>query len=131
MYERDKRILNDLKRFRCMTRDDLAELHFKNLKRPVKCCNDVLKRLHRDGLVNVNKHTSPFTYFDVESKLKKNSQKVEHFLSIVQTYKDLRRWGTIQEFDVEPKIGCKGTVEPDIYMIWRGVPFFVEVQRCE
>ncbi|MGR5899532.1 hypothetical protein ACT7C8_18005 [Bacillus cereus] len=30
---------------------------------------------------------------------------------------------------IEPKIGTKGTVEPDLFCIFRNTPFFIEVQR--
>lgn len=32
MRKRDVAILNDLQRFRCLTRNDIIELHFKGLK---------------------------------------------------------------------------------------------------
>ena len=32
-------------------------------------------------------------------------------------------------FEVEPKVGEKGTVEPDVFAIWRKAPFYIEVQR--
>lgn len=44
MRKRDLTILNNLQRFRCMTRDDIIALHFNDLKNPVTCANTVLKR---------------------------------------------------------------------------------------
>lgn len=54
MRNRDKAILNDLKRFRCMSRDDIIDLHFQGLNNAVTCCNTVMKRLRRDGHVDAN-----------------------------------------------------------------------------
>ncbi|WP_248912396.1 replication-relaxation family protein [Paenibacillus antarcticus] len=60
--------------------------------------------------------------------MKKDSQKINHFLLIAQFYKDVRKSSIPKEFIVEPKYGSK-FMEPDIFMIWKGTPFFVEVQR--
>lgn len=30
---------------------------------------------------------------------------------------------------IEPKVGTKGTVKPDLFCIFRNTPFFIEVQR--
>lgn len=47
MNARDKAIVSDLVRFRCLSRDDIAELHFSNIKNPITQANMVLKRLRR------------------------------------------------------------------------------------
>ncbi|MHA4119940.1 replication-relaxation family protein, partial [Bacillus cereus] len=51
MKSRDKAIIKDLCRFRCLSRDDIIDLHFQGLKKAVTSCNTVMKRLRRDGSV--------------------------------------------------------------------------------
>lgn len=128
MRERDKLILRDLERFRCMSRDDIAAIHFNRLKQPITQANFVLKRLRLQGYIEANTELRPYIYFPAGSSLKRNSQKIGHFLSIIQIYRDLRQYGKLQQFDVEPKYGHKGTIEPDIFAIWQGSPWFIEVQ---
>lgn len=128
MRKRDLAIINDLNRFRCMTRDDIIDLHFKGLKQPVTCCNTVLKRLRRDSLIEVSKERLPFIYFPAPAGIKKDSTKIPHFLKIVEFYKSLLPFETPKTFIVEPKYG-KGYMEPDAFMIWKRAPFFVEIQR--
>lgn len=129
MNTRDKAILDDLRRFRCLTRDDIAELHFSHTKHPVTHTNAVLKRLRRDGLVKCSTERIKYVYFPGESKMKPDSQKMNHFLAIAQFYRDIRAHEEPRIFDVEPKPGAQGFAEPDIFTIWKGMAFFVEVQR--
>lgn len=129
MRTRDKSILKDLERFRCMSRDDIADIHFSHLKQPITSCNMVLKRMRRDGHIEANTDMQPFTYFPSPSPMKKNSQKIPHFLSIVNFYRQLIKYDTPKIFEVEPKVSRKGGVEPDVFMSWRGAVFFVEIQN--
>lgn len=128
MRNRDKAILNNLKRFRCMSRDDIIDLHFQGLKNAVTCCNTVMKRLRRDGHVNANISQQPYIYFPQSSTLRKTSQKIPHFLGILDVYKQLIYYEKPKLFKVEPKYG-KEFMEPDAFTIWRRSPFFIEVQR--
>lgn len=128
MNKRDKAILEDLQRFRVMSRDDIAELHFKGLKNSIGNCNMVLKRLYRDGHIDRNTDTSPYLYFPKEKTIKKDSAKIPHFLEILKTYKEMIRYKKPSIFTVEPKYG-KGYMEPDIFTIWKGAPLWIEVQR--
>lgn len=128
MKKRDLAILKDLERFRVLSRDDIIELHFKGLKQPITCCNTVLKRLRRDGYIEVNMNQQPYLYFSNPSPIKKDSTKIPHFLKIVEFYKGCVQYATPKTFIVEPKYG-KGYMEPDVFMIWKGSPFFVEIQR--
>lgn len=130
MRERDKAIIEDLWQFRCMTRDDIASLHFSALKNPVNGANAVLKRLHRDGLIERSTSFIPYVYMPVDRSIKKDSAKIPHFLEIVQVYKDMCHYKKPRVFTVEPKYGRKGEfMEPDAFAIWRGAPIFLEVQR--
>lgn len=128
MKSRDKAILSNLKRFRCMSRDDIIDLHFNGLKNAVTCCNTVMKRLRRDGHVDANITQQPFIYFPQPSTLRKTSQKIPHFLGIVDVYKQLIHYEKPKLFKVEPKYG-KEFMEPDAFTIWRRSPFFIEVQK--
>lgn len=128
MRKRDLAILADLQRFRCMTRDNIIDLHFKGLKNPVTCCNTVMKRLRRDGYIEVNTSQQPYIYFSSPAPIKKDSAKIPHFLKIVEFYRSLLNFEDPESFIVEPKYG-KGFMEPDAFMIWKRAPFFVEIQR--
>lgn len=128
MKKRDLAILNDLQRFRCLSRDDIIDLHFSHLKQPITSCNTVMKRLRRDGYIEVNADQQPYIYFHSPAPIKKDSTKIPHFLKIVEFYKNARVYEEPKTFIVEPKYG-KGYMEPDIFMVWKRAPFFVEIQR--
>jgi hypothetical protein len=128
MKKRDLAIIKDLERFRCMTRDDIIDLHFKGLKNPVTCANTVLKRLRRDGYIEVSKERQPYIYFTAPAQIKKDSTKIPHFLKIVDFYKSVVMSSIPESFIVEPKYG-KGFMEPDGFMVWKRAPFFIEIQR--
>lgn len=129
MNQRDKDIMDDLKKFRVMDRDSIAELHFKGLKNPKDSTNHVLLRLIREGHIERSTTFTPYVYFAPENNMKKNSQKIGHFLAILNVYKDMLQHGQFTQFLVEPKYGKKGVAEPDIFCIYRNTPFFIEVQN--
>lgn len=129
LSQRDKAIINDLNMFRCMDRDSIAQIHFSGLRNPLHSANNVLKRLHRDGHIQRSTQFTPFVYFGQDVTIKKNSQKINHFLGIVDVYKQILKFEQPKIFLVEPKYGEKGTVEPDAFTIFRAIPFFVEVQK--
>jgi hypothetical protein len=132
LSNRDKAIISDLQRFRVMSRDDITDLHFSNLKNPTNAANNVLKRLHRDNLIERNTNFVPYLYFPSDTKMKKYSQKTPHFLEIVKTYKDLIKHEQPEIFLVEPKYAVdgkvKGNVEPDCMTVWKRTPLFLEIQ---
>jgi hypothetical protein len=129
LTNRDKAIIKDLSRFRVMDRDSIAELHFSSVKRPKDSTNHVLLRLLRDGHIQRSKSFVPYVYFTSESKIKKDSAKIGHFLAILSCFKEMRKLGKLTTFMVEPKYGSKGIVEPDIFATFRDTHFFIEVQR--
>ncbi|MFJ7585643.1 hypothetical protein ACIQXT_29175 [Bacillus cereus] len=129
LTNRDKAIIKNLTKFRVMDRDSIAELHFSHLKRPHVAANNVLLRLMRDGEIQRSTKYTPYLYFGPDVQIKKNSQKIGHFLAILNTYKEIRKHGQLESFLVEPKYGKKGNVEPDVYMYFRQTPFFIEVQN--
>lgn len=127
MRKRDMDILKDLQRFRCLTRDQIIELYFSKLKNPINSCNTVLKRMRRDGHIEVNTNQQPYIYFPSPSPIKKDSAKIPHFLAIADFYISLLK-SEPPNLVVEPKFN-KGQMEPDAFMIWKKAPFFVEIQR--
>lgn len=130
LTNRDKALIKDLNKFRVMDRDSIAELHFSNLKNPKYAANNVLLRLLRDGHVQRSIAFVPYVYFGPDVEIKKNSQKIGHFLAIVNVYKELKKLGNMGTILVEPKYGKKGDcAEPDIFCQYRQTNFFVEVQR--
>ncbi|QPA33388.1 hypothetical protein [Thermaerobacillus caldiproteolyticus] len=136
LSERDKAIIRDINRFRVMDRDSIAELHFSHLKRPANSANAVLKRLVANGHIRRSEaFGAPFLYLTAESNIKKDSAKISHYLAILSVYKEMRKYGDVITFQIEPKYGTKGTVEPDIFCIFRKydrqnkTPFFIEVQN--
>lgn len=125
---RDKAIVSDLLKFRCMDRDSIAELHVgENVKYPINAVNNILKRLVRDGHVTCSTQFSPYVYFHSETRIKSNSVKIPHYLEILNVYKDMLKYDK-PYYVVEPKYS-KGLVEPDAFAIFKGTPFFIEVQR--
>lgn len=111
-----------------MSRDDIIDLHFKDLKKAVTCCNAVMKRLRRDGHVDANISQQPYIYFPQPNTIRKTSQKIPHFLAILDVYKQLIYYEKPKLFTVEPKYG-KEFMEPDAFAIWGRAPFFIEVQN--
>jgi hypothetical protein len=128
MRKRDKQIIQDLERFRVMSRDDIMGLYFNHLKNPITSTNTVLKRLVRDKQIEVSKEFSPYVYFPAGSTMKRDSTKIPHFLKLVEVYRQLKQHITPKSFVIEPKYE-KGLAEPDIYTEIRDVPFFIELQR--
>lgn len=127
MTKRDRSIIADLGRFGVMTRDQIIKLHFKGLRNPVSNANAVMLRLYRQGRVERNADFSQYVYFPIKSGASKNTPKLHHYLAIVDVYMDMKNHGKVTQFIVEPKYG-KGYAEPDAFAIWKGSPFFIEVQ---
>lgn len=126
---RDKQIIAALNKFRVMDRDSIAELFFSSLKNPKLAANNVLLRLYRDKQIDRSTDFVPFLYFGPETEIKKNSAKINHFLAILEVYKEMHSIGQLEAFQVEPKYLKKGAAEPDIFARYRETDFFIEVQR--
>jgi len=130
LSQRDKDIIGFTNQFRAVDRDSLVELFFKQLKSPVNACNSVMIRLYRLGLIERTQQYSPTVYLPVDAKIKKNSQKILHFLSILDVYKQMSTYGMPKQVIVEDKpTGRKGGIEPDLFCIFKGSPFWIEIQR--
>ncbi|TDL86250.1 hypothetical protein E2R55_22850 [Vibrio vulnificus] len=130
LTKRDKAIIKTLDKFRVMDRDSIAELFFAELKSPKDAANNVLLRLLRDGEIQRSTAFIPYCYFGPNILMKQQSQKIGHFLAILNVYKEMLKLGDLDSFLVEPKYGKKGDcAEPDIYAHFRKTPFFIEVQK--
>lgn len=130
LSRRDKGIIEFINKFRAVDRDSLAELFFSDLKTPVHGCNSVMVRLYRLGLVERTQQYSPTVYLPADAKIKKNSQKILHFLSILDVYKQMLTYSKPKLVVVEDKpTGRKGGIEPDLFCIFKGSPFWIEIQR--
>lgn len=130
MNARDKAIIEDIQRFRVLSRDIIADLHFSGVKNKVTAANYVLKRLRRDQYIACSTDRRQYLYFPAEGHIKKDSTKVPHFLQIAEFYRDLCKIERPKSFIVEPRYS-KGMPEPDIFMIWKGSPWHVEIQRTQ
>ncbi|MGE7219652.1 replication-relaxation family protein [Priestia koreensis] len=129
MNERDKAILNNLTKFRCMSRDQIAKLSFSTLKNPINSCNSVLKRMTRDKYIKASKVYTPYVYFPYESKIKPDSQKIPHFLALVDAYIEIRAVREPKFMTIEPKYNA--SVEPDMFILLGEQPLFIEIQRSQ
>ena len=130
LSQRDKDIIAFIDQFRAVDRDSFVDLFFKHLKSPVNACNSVMVRLYRLGLIERTQQYSPTVYLPVDAKIKKSSQKILHFLSILDVYKQMCTYSIPKHVVVEDKpTGRKGGIEPDLFCIFKGSPFWVEIQR--
>lgn len=127
MQARDKAILKDLERFRCLSRDDVIKLHFSGTRDGVNAANRVLRRLRDRGDVEVITSRAPYVYATKPATIKRDSQKIPHYLEIASVYHQMAQMRAPELFIPEPKYG-KGMPEPDIFALW-GKPMFIEVQR--
>ncbi|CUB52713.1 hypothetical protein BN2127_JRS10_01951 [Bacillus subtilis] len=128
LKNRDRKIVDCLNQFRCMTRDQVAAIFFNDVKKPITSVNFVLKRLRKRGYIEVDSSKQPYIYFSKENIIKKSSQKVPHYLAIVDFFIDACKYEKPTIFEVEHRYG-KGFMQPDIFMIWRKRAFFVEIQK--
>jgi hypothetical protein len=130
LSQRDKDIIGFINQFRAVDRDSLVELFFSQLKSSVNACNSVMVRLYRLGLIKRTQQYSPTVYLPIDAKIKKNSQKILHFLSILDIYKQMCTYSVPKHVIVEDKpTGRKGGIEPDLFCIFKGSPFWIEIQR--
>lgn len=127
--QRDKNIIEDIERFRVLDRNQIIKMHFRHIGNKITVCNNVMKRLRRDGHVKADTSTTPYTYYG--SQVQMGSNKVAHYKAIADFYLECCNYTQPSTFEVEYKTGPKGSVEPDIFMIWQGAPFFVEIQLSQ
>jgi len=130
MRQRDRDILNSLSKFKVLSSNQIAALHFSTNSNPMVNCNRVLKRLRKEGYISANTERpfQPYLYFLNPSPIKKNSQKIDHFLMIAQTYIDMKSYDDVPMFEVEKKLE-HATFIPDGYANWLDREWFIECQN--
>lgn len=125
---RDKEIVSHLEKFRCSSRDQIAELFFYHTKNPNTNANYALKRLRDRGYIDANLDKKPYVYFPKPNSIKKDGNKVDHFLAMVNVYIKMSQKLKIKRFDIEPRYK-DAEVRPDIFTIFKGTPMWIEVQN--
>lgn len=130
MRKRDLDILNSLDKFKCLERDQIAELHFSNNANPIVNCNRVLKRLRQAGYIqaNTDRAFKQYIYFLNPSPMKIDSQKIDHYLMIAQGYIDLNKISPVKSYAIEPKITDAKFI-PDVKAEWMGKKWYFEFQN--
>nr|WP_235615936.1 replication-relaxation family protein [Brevibacillus reuszeri] len=93
----------------------------------MNAANRVLRRLRDRGEVEVITNHTPYVYAVKPSPIKRDSQKIPHYLEIASVFHQMAQLKKPELFVPEPKYG-KGMPEPDIFALW-GKPMFIEVQR--
>ena len=129
MNNRDKAILDSIKKFRVLDRDQIIAMHLQDQKQKVTTANRILNRLVLKGLLKASTAKRPYEYMSVDTLIKPDSTKIPHFKAIADFYINICKGKKPTFFEVEPKVGEKGNVEADIYMAWNGATYFVEIQR--
>lgn len=130
MRQRDLDIIKSLEKFKCLERNQIAELHFSKNANPIVNTNRVLRRLRNDGYIqaNTNRAFQQYVYFLNPSSMKIDSKKIDHYLMIAQGYIDLNKTSTVSRYDIEPKIDNAKFI-PDGYCEWMGKKWFLEYQN--
>ena len=107
---RDQQIMMLLTKFKICSRNQIAKILFSNNTNPINVCNRVLKRLVFQGniLAVKRERDKPYLYTCNPSTIHHRSNKIEHYLKIVDFY----IWRKCpQNFLIEPILG---SYEPDI-----------------
>lgn len=128
MVDRDKQIIQTVERFRCLSRDQIAALFFSHCKKPATNANMTLKRLRDRKYLTVSPYRQPFIYTLNPSPIKKDSNKIDHFLALSDVYIRLLQHGNVKVFEVEKRYP-DADVRPDIFTIFKGTPLYIEVQN--
>jgi hypothetical protein len=131
MRKRDFEILKSLEKFKCLTTSQIAALHFSNNANPKITANRVLKRLRLNQVItaNTDRAFQEYIYFPSNSTIKKDSQKLDHYLLMNQTIIDMLIYSSIQEYHFETTIPDADFI-PDIYVKgWLSNDWFIECQN--
>jgi hypothetical protein len=131
MKPRDLAILKSLEKFKCLTRDQIAALHFTENARPYISANQVLKRLRRDNYITANTDRSfqQYIYFNNPSPIKTDSQKIDHYLMMNQTIINMMTYCPIVEFHFETSLPDADFIPDIIVEKWLGNDWFIECQN--
>ncbi|WP_349730088.1 replication-relaxation family protein [Peribacillus frigoritolerans] len=130
MKKRDLEILKSLEKFKCLTRDQIAALHFSTNARPHISANNELNRLRRDGyiLANTDRSFQQYIYFINPSPMKIDSQKIDHYIMINQGFIDMSKYGIVNRYEIEPSIPNVGFI-PDVSCNWLELDWYLEFQN--
>lgn len=130
MRERDRKLLEYLEKFRCLTSSQIASLLFTTNARPKLSANRTLLRLKNKGYVLCNSDRSfqDYIYFINPSPIKTTSQKIDHYLSIADGYLKLNEYSPVLRYDVEEKIP-NTKFRSDAYCNWLDRYWFMEFQN--
>ena len=112
-----------------MDRDQIIAMHFQDQKQKITTANRILNRLVLKGLLKASTAKRPYEYMVVDTLIKSDSAKISHFKGLADFYISISKGMKPTVFEVEPKVGEKGSIEPDIYMVWNSTAYFVEIQR--
>jgi hypothetical protein len=128
MRKRDLDILNSLEKFKVLSRNQIAALHFNINSNPIISCNRVLKRLRDTGyiLANTDRSFQQYLYFLNPSPMKTDSQKIDHYLMIAQGYIDLNKISPVTQYEIEQKMD---NVIPDVKAQWQDKLWYIEFQN--
>ena len=126
MTERDKKLIQHLKHFRVLSRDQIGKLICPTSVRPHVIVNRVAKRLSRDGwlLAIPQAREEQYIYMPNPAMINMQSPKLKHFLGLVDVFLTL---GQPEIYEVEPQV--TEDYRPDAYTRIEGVPTIIELQR--
>lgn len=130
MRKRDLAILESLEKFKCLTRDQLAALHFTDNANPAVTANRVLKRLrmHQYITANTDRSFQQYIYFPNPPTIKIDSQKIDHYLMIAQGFIDMDHYAKVSDYKIEPKIDGADFIS-DATCSWLDNSWFLEFQN--
>jgi hypothetical protein len=120
--------------FPLSSRDQLLKWFYDGDTKKANLVNAKLLKLVERGKLKVNRDRRPYVYFAPDTKVKKQSNKLDHYLAAVDFY----IWfaNSCREYRNEiPKVLAfehnfgKGKAKPDIVLKWLNKVYFVEVQR--
>lgn len=129
MRARDRQIIEALEKFKVLKRDHIAQMFYSHCKKPETNVNHALLRLKNRGYIEcVSKTFEQNIYFPSPTKIKKNSQKINHYLMIADIYLQMKKYYDVKLFEIEPYIQ-EFKLIPDIQAIWGGSIWWVEAQN--
>lgn len=126
--DRDKRIIESLSYFTCMTSSQLAKMHCSTNKNPKTVINRILKRLRSESLIScdTSKSFSDYIYFPINSPIRKRDPKIKYHLEVVDAFLKMNECSPVTDYQVEKHLGREGLVT-SLQCHWLDKDWFVEV----
>ncbi|QST02849.1 replication-relaxation family protein (plasmid) [Pontibacillus sp. ALD_SL1] len=146
--KRERRMLLMMGTIPIVSTTHIASL-FEDTKHPNKRASEGLRRLEREGLVEgKDRELGKTKVWRLSPKGKKmlgvsfptlrlTSRTVDHVLAVADVYTVLSQSHDLHDFMFEPrssftdKKGKKRNYCPDAFFVWKGNPYFLEVQRTK